>query len=321
MSLPKSTAEDLDDLDDVLDDFQHTPPKPVASESPSEKAKESSQVEQKLNDDEDPLSEDFVQELTKNMESFMRQMGQGEIDRPPIPSGDAASGTKEQALAEDEMMKQFERMLAGAKQEPSTKAKPSTATPSANDSFQNVIQATMDKLKQSNEDANASASNSASADPSNLFANLGLDENTDLAQMLEALGGSGEGNGDMSELSKMLSSMMDDLMGKNVLYEPLKDMQSRFPAYFDSKEGKALDDEDRKRYRKQEAIMSDIIAVFDEKSYDDADPACKKRISDLVAQMQELGSPPQALLGDMPPELSGLNGMLSGDADENCTVM
>ncbi|WFC98017.1 Peroxisome chaperone and import receptor [Malassezia yamatoensis] len=319
MSLPKSAAEDLDDLDDVLDDFQHTPPKPVPSESSTEKAKDLSQAEQKLDDDEDPLSEDFVQELTKNMENFMRQMGQGETTRPPIPGGDAASGTKEQALAEDEMMKQFERMLSGAKQEPTTKAEPSTATPSSNDSFQNVVQATMDKLKQSNKDA--SASNSASADPSNLFANLGLDENTDLAQMLEALGGAGEGNGDMSELSKMLGSMMDDLMGKNVLYEPLKDMHSRFPAYFESKEGKALNEEDRKRYRKQEAIMSDIIAVFEEKSYNDTDPACKKRISDLVAQMQELGSPPQALLGDMPQELSGLNGMLSGDADENCTVM
>ena len=37
-------------------------------------------------------------------------------------------------------------------------------------------------------------------------------------------------------------------------------------------------------------------------------------------QLQELGSPPQELLGEMPPELASINGMLEG-GDENCIVM
>ena len=250
----------------------------------------------------------------------MAQMGQNMPERPAVPDNKAEGGNKN-TLAEDEMMKQFERMLSGAKEDAS-EDKPSTNAPSSDASFQDVIQATMAKLKQSNADANADARAKGANDPSNLFANLGLDGNTDLAQMLEALGNAGEGEGgDMSELSKMLSSMMDDLMNKDVLYEPLKDMHSRFPGFFESSEGKKLNEEERKRYKDQQAIMADILAVFDEKSYSDSDPACKKRVSDLVSQMQELGSPPQELLGDMPHELSGLNGMLGGDADDNCSVM
>lgn len=247
----------------------------------------------------------------------MAQMGQNLSEKPSAPSGRAESGDKNQALAEDEMMKQFERMLSGAKDDTSGEKAPASDAPASDASFQDVIQATMAKLKQSNADASANAS----SDQSNPFASLGLDGNADLAQMLQALGEAGEGGGDMSELSKMLSSMMDDLMNKDVLYEPLKDMHSRFPAFFNSEEGKKLSEEDRKRYKEQQVIMGDIIAVFEEKSYSDKEPACKQRVSDLVSQMQELGSPPQALLGDMPPELSGLNGMLGGEADDNCSIM
>lgn len=302
---------------DVLDEFQQTSSPKHAPELAAPSTHESEAQDDHA---EAPLSDDFVQELTKNMESFMAQLGQNAPEKRSAPSGDAATGGKDQALAEEEMMKQFERMLsgggAGAK-EGASEGAPARDAPPSDASFQDVIQATMEKLRQSNADANANAK----SDTGNPLAGLGLDGNTDLAQMLEALGGAGEG-GDMSELSKMLSSMMEDLMNKDVLYEPLKDMHARFPAYFDSDEGKKLSEEERKRYKEQEAIMGDIVAVFEEKSYSDQNPEMKRRVSDLVTQMQERGSPPQALLGDMPPELSGLNNMLGGaESDENCSIM
>ncbi|WFC94140.1 Peroxisome chaperone and import receptor [Malassezia brasiliensis] len=282
MVAPKPTAEDLDDLDD---DFQQEPASATPSESAAASAKASApKSDAGDGDGDDPLSDEFVQELTRNMEAFMAQMGQNMPERPAVPDSKAEGGNKS-TLAEDEMMKQFERMLSGAKEDASG-GKPSTNAPSSDASFQDVIQATMAKLKQSNADANADARAKGANDPSNLFANLGLDGNTDLAQMLEALGNAGEGEGgDMSELSKMLSSMMDDLMNKDVLYEPLKDMHSRFPGFFESSQGKKLSEEERKRYKDQQAIMGDILAVFDEKSYSDSDPACKKRVSDLVSQI------------------------------------
>lgn len=303
---------------DVLDDFQQ---KPASAAPPSESAAPSTteaepKAESGEGDAEDPLSDEFVKELTKNMESFMAQLG-GQAGSQP-PAAGAESGQGSQAVAEDEMMKQFERMLAGqgaGDKEPETKKEAPNA-PASDASFQDVIQATMEKLRQSSVDAS-----NASSSGGNPFAGLGLDGNGDLAQMLEALGGAG-GGGEMPELTQMLSSMMEELMNKEVLYEPLKDMHSRFPAYFDSEAGKKLSEEEKSRYKKQEAIMGEIIGLFEAKDYSDKDAAKKKRVGDLVAEMQELGSPPQELLGDMPPELAGLNGMLGGEGgDDNCSIM
>lgn len=118
-------------------------------------------------------------------------------------------------------------------------------------------------------------------------------------------------------------------MNKEILYEPLKDLHQRvrakhshqFPSYLSSPAAKALEDAQRQRYVEQEGIMGELIAVFEAPGYSDSDTVSRKRISDLVAKLQETGSPPQELMGDMPPELAGLNGLLGDQGDDQCTVM
>ena len=174
----------------------------------------------------------------------------------------------------------------------------------------------MDKLKQSNASANNSSSNSDASDP---LTALGLDGNADFSKILEALSQPGE-DGEGS-LSKMLAQMMEDLMNKDVLYEPLKDMHSRFPAYLASPAAEKLDDDTRQAYVAQEATMGEIISVFESSNYSDSNPEKRKQVADLVSKLQEFGTPPQELLGDMPPELAGLNQMLGESSDENCVIM
>jgi len=95
----------------------------------------------------------------------------------------------------------------------------------------------------------------------------------------------------------------------------------QFPNYLASPAAQALEDAQRRRYVEQHAIMGEIVAVFETPEYSDTDTASRRRISDLVSKLQETGSPPEELMGDMPPELAGLNGLLGDQGDDQCTVM
>lgn len=346
--LKASSVDDLDDLDrtymialtwtDVLDDFDAKPPtdagKSTTAAASTDAAAEADAAE--AEGAEDPLSDEFVEELTKNMESFMEQLGKHMHDGkdakmpPPPPASQGAVGEERGGVppAEDELMKQFERLLSGSMEGLDTK----NATPSqtgaagganvgasegpSEKSFQDAVKATMEKLKQSN----ASANTSSGKDASDPLAALGLDGNADLAKMLEALSQGGE-DGDMS-LGKMLAQMMDELMNKDVLYEPLKDMHTRFPKYFESDAAQKLDAETRGKYVKQQEIMGEILSIFESPDYSDSNNEIRSRVTDLVSTLQDQGTPPQELLGDMPPELTGLNNMLGGESsDENCVIM
>lgn len=308
----------------MLDDFDSVP----KSEAPSGTVTSMSQSHDKDNGSaeestEDPLSDEFVEELTKNMESFMEHLGKHMSDgkepkMPPRPSN--TSQTESNGCvppAEDELMKQFEKLLSGNmegldKDISDDKGAEEAGLPNEK-SFQDAVKATMNKLKQSNASANTK-----SKDASDPLAALGLDGNTDISKMLEALSQPGE-DGEAS-LSKMLAQMMEELMNKDVLYEPLKDMHSRFPTYLASSEAEKVDTETREKYLSQQTIMGDILAVFESPQYSDSNPEMRKKVSDLVSRLQDLGTPPQELLGDMPPELAGFNNMLGDGGDENCVV-
>lgn len=328
---------------DVLDDFEQPSAPPAQSEAPAPSgAAPSDQAAEASPAAEDPLSDEFVEELTKNMESFMAQLGQRMSeaqDVPPPPADHQASGASDAESgaaggvppAEDELMKQFEKMLSGNLSQWESDAPsgaptaPAPADAQGEKSFQEAVQATMAKLKQSN----AHASHKSTSDASNPLHPLGLGADSDLTQILEALSKAGGEGGEMPDLSQMLTQMMEDLMNKEILYEPLKDLHQRvrakhshqFPSYLSSPAAKALEDAQRQRYVEQEGIMGELIAVFEAPGYSDSDTVSRKRISDLVAKLQETGSPPQELMGDMPPELAGLNGLLGDQGDDQCTVM
>ena len=170
---------------------------------------------------EDPLSDEFVEELTKNMESFMEHLGKHMSDgkepklppRPPSTSHTETSGGV--PPAEDELMKQFEKLLSGNMEGLDKGASDDTSAqqtePPSEKSFQDAVQATMNKLRQSN--ASANTQSKGADDP---LAALGLDGNADISKMLEALSQPGE-DGEAS-LSKVLAQMMEELMNKDVLY-------------------------------------------------------------------------------------------------------
>ncbi|KAH9965350.1 Pex19 protein, partial [Russula dissimulans] len=104
-------------------------------------------------------------------------------------------------------------------------------------------------------------------------------------------------------LQGFLESVMGQLMSKEVLYEPLKELNDKFPSYLASNRDQ-LSPSDLERYQAQYACASEIIALFEGAGFQDDDPEMTVRITALMSKMQEHGAPPAAIMGELPPGLS-----------------
>lgn len=77
----------------------------------------------------------------------------------------------------------------------------------------------------------------------------------------------GEGGGESEEeLQGLLETMMTQLMSKDVLYEPLKELHEKFPPYLKDNAA-TLKPEDKQRYEAQQKIVAEIITMFEDSSY------------------------------------------------------
>jgi len=110
------------------------------------------------------------------------------------------------------------------------------------------------------------------------------------------------GSDDEKLLQDFLESMMGQLISKEVLYEPLKELTDKFPSYLASNRDK-LSPSDLERYQAQYACASEIITLFEGAGYKDDDPEMQVRITSLMSKMQEHGAPPAEIMGELPPGL------------------
>jgi peroxin-19 len=184
-------------------------------------------------------------------------------------------------------------------------------------SFQETIKRTMERMQTSGDQATAAAAAEGSDD----F----------LAEILKQMQAGGlEGEGNEEDFSKMLLGMMEQLTNKEILYEPMKELNDKFPEWFEKNKA-TTSEEDLKRYREQQALVKEIVAKFEEANYSDANAADREYIVDRMqkvcttnltllilsplttTQMQAAGSPPPDLVGDMPSTQDVLN-----MPDESC---
>jgi peroxin-19 len=144
-------------------------------------------------------------------------------------------------------------------------------TPAADASFQETIRRTMERMQNSGEQATAAAASGAGDD----F----------MAEMLKQLS-SGDlgGEGGEEEFSKMLMGMMEQLTNKDILYEPMKELHDKFPEWLDKNRATTPAD-DLKRYEEQRALVTEIVAKFEESSYSDSNPADREYIVDRMQKV------------------------------------
>ncbi|KAM3441993.1 hypothetical protein NHJ13734_002581 [Beauveria thailandica] len=293
--VPDPDEDDLDDLDDMLDDFStvkidskkplETPAAPAAAAAaggpaPGAGAKTEDPVNPK-----DITEEDFAKQLQAGMANLL-----SELEKSP------------------EMQAEFESMFKGmaaateggaASGDVAATAEAAAAT---DESFQDTIRRTMERMQTSGEQATAAA---ASGGSDGFMSEL-------LKQMTSSGGAGAGGEGGEEEFSKMLMGMMEQLTNKEILYEPMKELHDKFPAWLLANREKTPA-EDLKRYQDQHALVDEIVARFEASTYSDSNAADREYIVERMQKMQELGSPPSDLVGDLDTAQEAFAG-----ADEQC---
>ncbi|KAJ2644372.1 Peroxisome chaperone and import receptor [Coemansia sp. RSA 1694] len=323
---PPPTDAELDELlDDAFEQFTNATPKPKAKREPAptdidNALRTAEAAAADGTDDTDGsgvnFDEEFARQLAKSMESLLKDSS-------------TLSGAKEASAGNDEMktaLDQLLKQMALMQTDTSTNDVKSTPAPASGSSasrtraagveqpplapsplpasFQDKIKATMDKLKDSADRADADTAQGPGGGDIGMMDEL-------MRQMDEM--------GDDSQLDSLVDDVISQLMSKDVLQQPLKELDREYPKYLD-KNKDTLSAEERERYEKQHSYVKQILAMFAE-STDDA--ANDPRIVELMQKMQDCGQPPNELLKILAPdmELDEKGEVKVPEAPPNCTVM
>ncbi|BFZ61906.1 Peroxisome chaperone and import receptor [Saitoella coloradoensis] len=295
--------DELDDLDDILDEFNA--PAPSTSTFPSKPAPQPSTIPKASTSAPTsaaaagagaslpslPEDDEFAQQLQAGMEDFMRSLEEDPETRKEFET----------------LMKQMGDMTAGAGGADSNKPPKSPAPPTPSSetgpgtkkTFQETIQATMGRMKSSDQEAKESIE--------------GSETDAFLAEMMAQLSSTA---GSTSE-EDFLTSMMSQLLSRSILYEPLHELSTSYPAWIASHTSDPKID----IYKKQAEVVRQIVEEFDRQGYSDEDAEAREKVLGLMMEMQEMGSPPVEIMGDA-GELGALGmGGLPGTEGKDCVIM
>ena len=146
--------------------------------------------------------------------------------------------------------------------------------PTVEEPFQETIRKTMERMQASGEQATAAAKPEESDDM--------------LAQMLKEMQNGGlEGAGEDEGFNKMLMGMMEQLTNKDILYEPMKELHDKFPAWM-TKNKDSTAAEDLKRYEDQQRLVEEIVGRFEQKAYSDSKAEDREFIVERMQQVSSL---------------------------------
>ncbi|KAI0002435.1 Pex19 protein family-domain-containing protein [Russula compacta] len=266
---------------DVLDDFSpNIPTKPAPAKTDATKAAKAAPPPPAASTRSPDVQDmKFVEELAREMESMLLGLGS---DKAPSGSADGASTSDakagEEAAREKQFLSAWEEFVAKS----TDGVPPDDGEVNAGEDFKDAFRKSRDeaaeRLRKSDTELQVA----------------GPPTEDDLAALLDLE--------DESSLQNLLEGMMGQLMSKEVLYEPLKELNDKFPSYLASNKDK-LSASDLERYEAQHACASKIIAVFEDAGYKDDDPGMTAEIVALMSKMQEHGAPPAEIMGELPPGL------------------
>jgi len=112
-------------------------------------------------------------------------------------------------------------------------------------------------------------------------------------QMLEKLAEEFENKPEMKDI---MANMMSQLVSKDMLYEPMKEISQKYPQWLlDNKE--KVSPEEYQRYTKHAEMVRQICNVYEN------DPDNTDKVVELMQTMQDLGQPPLDMIQSLAPDL------------------
>ncbi|CAK7356375.1 unnamed protein product [Dovyalis caffra] len=133
----------------------------------------------------------------------------------------------------------------------------------------------------------------------------------DWVKQFEELAGS-------QDMESIVETMMQQLLSKEILHEPMKEIGERYPKWLEEHKAR-LTKEDHERYSHQYELIKDLNDVYEN------DPSNYTKIFDLMQKMQECGQPPNDIVQELAPDIDFASlGQISPEMLEsqgNCCIM
>lgn len=115
--------------------------------------------------------------------------------------------------------------------------------------------------------------------------------------------------------SALVESIMRQLLSKDVLYEPMKEIGEQYPPWL-SKNKDALEPDEYGRYEKQYVYVQKICGLYEN------DPDNYSGLMCLLQEMQQCGQPPQEIIDQVGPpgDFAAVSGAF-GSQPQECPMM
>ncbi|KAJ4837161.1 hypothetical protein Tsubulata_036478 [Turnera subulata] len=97
-----------------------------------------------------------------------------------------------------------------------------------------------------------------------------------------------------------LETMMQQLLSKEILHEPMKEIGERYPKWLEEHKA-SLSKEDYNRYFHQYELIKNLNEVYER------EPNNFTKIVDLMQKMQECGQPPSDIVQELAPDIDFAN--------------
>ena len=109
-------------------------------------------------------------------------------------------------------------------------------------------------------------------------------------------------NDDTGNNSLLVDMIMRQLLAKDVLYEPMKEIGERYPAYLaEARTGGVVSSEEIRRYEAQAVYIGKICGVYESGAWEGEGEEEERyeELMDLLQGMQACGQPPEEILRDL----------------------
>jgi len=167
---------------------------------------------------------------------------------------------------------------------------------------------TLEKLAQQTRQTLQGLDSAAQEDP----AGEKLVEN--LFKQFEEIGGT-------QDMQSVVDTMMRQLLSKEILHEPMKEIGERYPIWLEERKS-TISKEDYERYSCQYELIKQLCKVYE------AEPDNFDKIVELMQKMQDCGQPPSDIVQELAPGLNlgseggpALSELFADNSGSNCSIM
>lgn len=320
--------ENINDLlESALDDFEVVKEKELANESGN--AKQPIFIKDEIMGDVpfDPMMNQVYEQLFKEFNSPQVNQSSNQPKTSSNQPKTSSNQTLRKSSSTQPSSTQPSSTQPSSTQPSSSQAKSSTQPSSSSQPFSNGeafkipedVSKTLEEALRSLNNLNGPQQNASGSG--------GISEG-DIAQMMAEMGMGGEmidPGTSPEEMMPLMQTMMQNLLSKELLYTPLKEISAKYPGWIAEREGK-LEETEMHRYKEQYRLMHAMVQLYEQEQTEESQQVKDQRFDkllDLMQNMQQLGTPPKEIAGDfggLETDEMGLPKMLNGCVPNQCSI-